>query len=72
MIMMKIKDENNNTKNFTTFSNDIRNVVIEDDIIMVSFDFTSLYTNVRIVDALNIIKDYVNHNDQFTGKTAIP
>ena len=38
----------------------IRNVPIEDEEIMVSFDVTSLYTN----------KDYVNNNDRFTRKTA--
>ena len=38
---------------------------------MVSFDVTSLYTNIPIIDTLNIIKDYVN-DDQFTRKTAIP
>ena len=39
---------------------------------MVSFDVTSLYTNIPIIDTLNIIKDYVNNNDQFTRKMAIP
>ena len=39
---------------------------------MVSFDVTSLYTNIPRVDTLNIIKDYVNNDDQFTRKTAIP
>ena len=67
-----VKDENNNAKNSTTFSNYIRNVLIEDDEIMVSFDVTSLYTNIPIIDTLNIIKDYVNNDDQFTRKTAIP
>ena len=38
---------------------------------MVSFDVTSLHTNIPIIDTLNIIKDYVN-DDQFTRKTAIP
>ena len=66
------RDENNNAKNSTTFSNYIRNVPIEDDEIMVSFDVTSLYTNIPIIDTLNIIKDYVNNDDQFTRKTAIP
>ena len=66
------KDENNNAKNSTTFSNYIRNVRIEDDEIMVSFDVTSLYTNIPIIETLNIIKDCVNNNDQFTRKTAIP
>ena len=67
-----VKDENNNAKNSTTFSNYIRNVPIEDDEIMVSFDVTSLYTNIPIIDTLNIIKDYFNNDDQFTRKTAIP
>ena len=67
-----LKDENNNAKNSTTFSNYIRNVPIEDDEVMVSFDVTSLYMNMPIIDTLNIIKDYVNNDDQFTRKTAIP
>ena len=62
----------NNAKNSTTFSNYIRDVSIEYDEIMVSFDVTSLYTNIPIIDMLNIIKDYVNNGDQFTRKTAIP
>ena len=67
-----VRDENNNAKNSTTFSHYIRNVPIEDDEIMVSFDVTSLYTNNPIMDALNIIKDCVNSDDQFIRKTAIP
>ena len=63
-----VKDENN-AKNSTTFSNYIRNVPIEDDETMVSFDVTSLYTNIPIIDMLNIIKGYVNNDDQFTRKT---
>ena len=39
---------------------------------MVSFDVTSLYTIIHTIDTLNIIKDYVNNDDQFTKKTAIP
>ena len=39
---------------------------------MVSFDVTSLYAKIPISDTLNIIKDYVNNDDQFTRKTAIP
>ena len=58
-----VKDENNNAKNSTTFSDYIRNVPTEDEKIMVSFDVTSLYTNVPILDTLNIIKDYVNNDD---------
>ena len=54
------------------FSLYIRNVPIEDDEIMVSFDVTSLYTNIAIIDTLNIIKDYVNSDNQFIRKTVIP
>ena len=36
--LYNVQDENNNAKNSTTFSNYIRNVPIEDDEIMVSFD----------------------------------
>ena len=67
-----VKDENKNAKNSTTFFNYIRNVPIDDDEIMVSFDVISLYTNIPITDTLNIIKDYVNNDDQFNRKTAKP
>ena len=43
-----VKDEKNNANNSTTFFNYMRNVSIEDDEIMVSFDVTSLYMNVVI------------------------
>ena len=58
--------------NSTTFSNYIRNFSIKDDEIMVSFGVTSLYKNISIIDKLNIIKDYVNNDDQFTRIMAIP
>ena len=45
-----VQDENNNFKNSATFSNYIRNVAIEDDEILVSFDVTSLYTGIPIID----------------------
>ena len=67
-----VKDENNNAENFTTFSSYIRNVPIEDDEITVSCDVTSLYTNIPIIDTLNIIKDYVNNDDKFTRKMVMP
>ncbi|XP_057298092.1 uncharacterized protein LOC130629018 [Hydractinia symbiolongicarpus] len=39
---------------------------------MVSFDVTSLYTNVPIKDTLNIIKDLIENNAAFGEKTKIP
>ena len=53
------------------FSNYIRNVLIEYDEIMISFEVTSLYSSVPIIDTLNIMKEYVN-DDKFFRKTAIP
>ena len=53
ILKASVKDENNNAKNSTTFSNYSRNVPIEDDKIMVSFDVTPLYTNIPIIDTLN-------------------
>ena len=72
MLILNVKDENNNAKKSTTFFNYIRNVSIEDIEIMVSFDVTSWYTNIPIIDTLNTIKDYVNNDHQFTTKTSIP
>ena len=67
-----VKDENSNANNSTIFSNYIGDVPIEDDEIMVSLDITCLYTNIPIIDTLKMIKDYVNNDDQFTRKTAVP
>ena len=72
ILKVYVQDENNNTKNSTTFSNYIGNFPIEDDEIMVSFDVTFLYSNILIMDTLNIIKDHVNNDDQFTRKMAAP
>ena len=54
------------------FFNYIRNVRIEYDKITVSFDVFFLYTNIPIIDMVNIIKYYANSDDQFTRKTTIP
>ena len=67
-----VQDENNNAKNSSTLSSYIRNVPIQNEDIMVSSDVTFLYTHIPITDTLNIIKDHVNNDDQFTRKTAIP
>ena len=70
-ILKAYKDDNNNVKYSTTFFNYIRNVPIEDDEIIISFDVTSIYINIPIIDTLIIIKDYVNNDDQFTKKMTI-
>ena len=55
--------QDSNVKNSNTFYNYMRNVPIEDDDVIVSFVVTSLNTN---IDTLNMIKDYVHNNDQYT------
>ena len=67
MSKMKIR-----TPRIMLFSNYIKNVPIEDDDIVVSFDVTSLYKSTPIIDTLNIIRDYVNNDDLFTRKAVIP
>ena len=52
-----VKDEYNNANSSTLFS---ESVPIKYDKIMVSIDVTFLYTNIPIIDTLNIIK--VKHN----------
>ena len=55
-----VKDEKNDAKNSTTFFNYIRNISIEEDEIMVSFDVSSAYTSISLTDALIQIKHYAN------------
>ena len=50
----------------------IRNVSIADSQIIVSLNDISLYKNIPIIDKLNIIKDYLNNDSQFTREMGIP
>ena len=36
---------------------------------MVSFDVTFLYGRIPLIDTLNIIKDFLNNDDEITRKT---
>ena len=65
------KDEIKNSKNSNTFSNYIRNAPINNDEIRVSFDVSSLYTTIHMINTLNTIKDYAYNDVQFTRKMAI-
>ena len=71
ILKIYVKDENNNAMNSTTFSNSIRDFSIKYGEIMVLFDVISLDSNIPIIDTLNIIKDYVDNDDQFTNRIAI-
>lgn len=60
-----VKDETNNTKNLTTFTNYIRNVPIEENKMMVSFGVTTLCADIAVVDTWNI--RIINISDQLLG-----
>ena len=59
-------------KNSQEFSQYIRNLTIEEDECMVSFDVVSLYTNVPISDTLDIIRELLLNDDEYENKTHIP
>ena len=59
-------------KNSQEFSKYIRDLNIEDDECMVSFDVVSLYTNVPISDTLNVIRELLLDDDRYEDKTSIP
>ena len=44
---------------------------IEDDEIMVSSEVTSSYRSFPVIDALNLIENYVNYDDPSISKTVI-
>ncbi len=50
----------------------IRNVEIEDNETMISFDITSLYTHVPIKDYLRIISDLLRKERDLSKNTPIP
>ena len=60
-----VKDETNNTKNLTTFTNYSRNVPIEDNKMMVSFGVRILCADIAVVDTWNI--RIINISDQLLG-----
>ena len=60
-----VKDETNNTKNLTTFTNYIRNVPVEDNKMMVSFGVRILGADIAVVDTWNI--RIINISDQLLG-----
>ena len=66
------KNPDKHTENSKQFSEYIRNVTIEEDEKLVSFDVTSLYTNVPIKDTLVIIRDLLENDENLNEKTKIP
>ena len=71
-LKLYVKDDSDNTNNFTKSSKYKRNVSIEGEVILVTFNSTYLYTNIPIADTLNIINDYVNNNYHLTRKMGVP
>ena len=66
------ENENSHRKNSKEFSEYIRNITIDDNEVLVSFDVTSLYTNVPIKDTLAIIRDLLGNDKDLDKKTKIP
>ena len=54
------------------FSEYVRTLTVEEDEVLVSFDVTSLYTNVPIKDTLLMIKGLLENDADLQAKTKIP
>ena len=54
--------EGRHSENSKVFSEYVRTLSVEDEEVLVSFDVTSLYTNVPIKDTLVIIKQFLENN----------
>ena len=67
-----IKKEGRHSENSKVFSEYVRTLTVEEGEILVSFDVTSLYTNVPIKDTLVIIKDLLEKDADLQKKTKIP
>ena len=50
----------------------MRTLTVDEDEILLSFDVTSLYTNVPMKDKLVIIKDILDNGTNLYNKTIIP
>ena len=67
-----LKKEGRHSENSKVFSEYVRTMMIDEDEVLVSFDVTSLYTNVPIAKALEIIKDLLFKDGNVKDKTSIP
>ena len=67
-----INNDDRHSKNSKVFSEYVRTLTVDDDETLVSFDVTSLYTNVPINDTLTIIKEHLDNDGDLQTKTKIP
>ena len=67
-----IEKEGRHSENSKVFSEYVRTLTVEEDEVLVSFDVTSLYTNVPIKDTLLIIKGLLENDADLQAKTKIP
>ena len=72
ILSLYINKEGRHSENSKVFSEYVRTLTVEEDEILVSFDVTSLYTNVPIKETLNIIKDLLEEDRNLKEKTKIP
>ena len=58
-------------RNSADFCEQLREVTIDDDELMVSFDVRSLYTSIPIKEALQVIETKLNEDTAWTGSTSL-
>ena len=72
LLKVYIEKEGRHSENSKVFSEYVRSLTVEDDEVLVSFDVTSLYTNVPIKETLLIIKSLLENDADLQAKTKIP
>ncbi|XP_064482818.1 uncharacterized protein LOC135395650 [Ornithodoros turicata] len=71
-LLSPIKYKNgHSTKNSREFCSSVRDVVINSDETMVSFDVVSLFTNIPIALVIDVAKDRLNSDDTLSERTTL-
>ena len=63
ILKLYLEKEGRHSENSKVFSEYVRTMMVDEDEVLVSFDVTSLYTNVPITKALEIIRDLLSKDD---------